>query len=639
MDPGKRGHAGHLSRLRSLTQRSDTAWVSGKPAPKPKPEADDDGDDRLVLAATLFVGLVGLLTFSLPFLVAGLLRWLIGPRLKRIEAASVATVSFVYLGVSAREWLADHFRWAGTVVGLRDGSYLSAPWLAWAALAVGLYSITCVLTGTRAAAWSIGRIAKYNPLHKEPEPDTILPSQAQKAAAAEAVVALPTVGTANVPGGDQVGTRRFPIGLDNKLQPVSIGEYEIKTHMLLFGATGAGKTEAIKAIAGGLLDLGWDGLIVDLKEDAQTGGLLDWCDSYAAHHAIPFQQFRISDPNPGFWFSPLYGMGPDEARDTILASQTFEAAYYRALNEKQLGQLIQLLYAANTVDPVRYPSPTVYDIGKILASPSLEKATRDIVATVITHVPGFTKADFDSLLGNDPAMIQAAGGLGARLTAMYETQTGRTALRPGDTKVQFDVTNSGLSYIGLDSLGKPELARLISTSVMQRMAVYAADRTNGKIRDTRPRFLIIDEANFVARKVLLNLLSRARSAGIATIVCTQGPTDWAAREAGEPDLTSLVQNCTVSLILRQGELTNAELCANIIGRRERAVMTQQVRDGVITETGSLSSTVDYIVSPDSLRSFTVGEAVLRVGSPEERVTYVRVARRDPKTVYRSGSTR
>jgi hypothetical protein len=484
----------------------------------------------------------------------------------------------------------------------------------------------------------MGKVRSIVPSKGEPiQDDSILPTEIEKQATANAVVSLPTqvsASTTHKPGAD-TGKRRFTIGLDNKLAPVDIGENEIETHMLLFGATGAGKTEAIKAIAGGLLDLGWDGLLLDLKEDSQTGGLLDWCDTYAEHHAIPFQNFRISDPNPKYWFSPLLGMGPDEARDTILASQTFEAAYYRALNEKQLGQLIQALYAAHSIDPITYPSPTIYDIGKILGSASLEKATRDLVALVLQNYSEFTKNDFDALLGNDKAMIEAAGGLGARLTAMYETQAGRLTLRPGNDKMEFDVTKSGLSYIGLDSLGKPELARLVSTAVLQRMAVYAADRTNGKVPKTKQRFLIVDEANFVARKVLLNLLSRARSAGIAVIVCTQGPTDWSAREAGEPDLTSLVQNCNMSLILRQGERTNAELCADIIGRKEKTIISQQIREGMLTEAGSMSSVVDHIVSPDALRSFTVGEAILRAGSPVERIKYVKVARRDPKTIYRS----
>jgi type IV secretory pathway TraG/TraD family ATPase VirD4 len=219
---------------------------------------------------------------------------------------------------------------------------------------------------------------------------------------------------------------------------------------------------------------------------------------------------------------------------------------------------------------------------------------------------------------------------------MYETKVGRSTLRPGDNRNPFDVTQPGLSYVGLDSMGKPELTRLVSASVLRRMAVYAADRTSGKLNDKSPRFLIVDEANFVNRRLLLELLSRARSAGIACVVCTQGPTDWQAREAGEPDLTSLVQNTNVAIIMGQGERTNAELCADIIGRAEKNVINQRVADGQLMDAGSLSTKVDYLVSPDSLRSLTVGEAVIRVGKPNEWRSWAKILQRDPKLIIGNG---
>ena len=601
-------------------------------------KSDDGNKAKEFLVFGLLVTVILFIFFIIPLSIALIIKKVTKFNFSKIESLMLLLTSTILISLKIQNWLPEHINWIKNVMSVTDGSKFDIPWLYWSLLIVFFYSLFSLFSQTIVSNWTMGKVRSIRPIKNDQViNDSILPTVDEKIATAAAVANLPTqvsASTTHKPGAGGLGKRKFTIGLDTKLVPVEIAENEIDTHMLLFGATGAGKTEAIKAIAGGLLDLGWDGLLLDLKEDSQTGGLLDWCSEYAAHHAIPFQNFRISDQEPKYWFSALLGMGPDEARDTILASQTFEAAYYRALNEKQLGQLIQALYAAHSIDPVNYPSPTVYDIGKILGSASLEKATRDLVALVVQNYTEFTKNDFDALLGNDKAMIEAAGGLGARLTAMYETRAGRLTLRPGDDKIEFDVTKGGLSYIGLDSLGKPELARLVSTSVLQRMAVYAADLTNGKVPKSAQRFLIVDEANFVARKVLLNLLSRARSAGIAVIVCTQGPTDWSAREAGEPDLTSLVQNCNMSLILRQGERTNAELCADIIGRKEKTIISQQIREGMLTEAGSMSSVVDYIVSPDALRSFTVGEAILRAGSPLERISYVKVARRDPKTIYK-----
>lgn len=566
-----------------------------------------------------------------PAVVVGALVYLIARRVAtRWEALAVIAVTGTYLALYFPGWLLDYFNWARSLVGLSEEG-APFPWVPISALGLLIAAIAVLaLYGTR----SVGVIRLV--VKKSDTSEGILPTEVERTAARAAVVAVPVETLLPAPQSHSIvnpqpaGSRSFPIGLDKKGTPVFIRESEIRTHALLFGSTGAGKTSTIEVITGGLLDLGWSGLILDLKEDAATGGLLEWCETYANYHAVGFQSFRISDPEPQYWFSVLNGMGPDEARDTILASQEFEAAYYRALNEKQLGQLVTLLYAAREVNPADHELPTVYDIGKILASNDLAAAVRPIVADVVAAVPGYTKDDFDSLLGKDKAFLDTAAGLGARLTAMYETRAGRIALRPGGGRDPFDVTRPGLSYVGLDSMGKPELTRLVGASVLRRMAVYAADRTSGKVRERAPRFLVVDEANFVNRKLLLELLSRARSAGIACIVCTQGPTDWQSTSPGEPDLTSLVQNTNVAVIMSQGERTNAELCADIIGRAETMAVTRRVQDGILLEDGTLSSKIDYLVPPDSLRSLKVGEAIVRVGKPDEWQRWVTVRERDPR---------
>jgi len=600
-----------------------------------KPPASPEERRRQLIASIALGGLLLFAAFPIPLLLAAPVAWYARRHLARFESLILLAAGSVYLVLYAGVWVEEYFRWYGSLLGLETGaSARDVPWLTLVSIGACACGLVGLVKSVKFLKFDIG--GKVTAGHDE----QILPTAMERIELARTPVAAP--GTAlHTPTPNSLSTRTaergkrdFPIGFDKNGQPVMVNENEIRMHGLLFGSTGSGKTETIKVIAAGLLDLGWSGLILDLKEDAQTGGLMDWCQEYSDYHAIGFQKFRLSDPDPGFWFNVLHGMGSDEARDTILASQDFEAAYYRALNELQLGQLITLLYTAHEIDPNRYAAPTVYGIGKILASPDLPAATREMVATVIASTPAFTKEDFNTLIRPDKAQTEAAGGLGARLTAMYETKVGRNALRDGGTRRPFDVTQPGLGYVGLDSSGKPELTKLVSSSVLQRMAVYAADVNNGKIPKDQLRFLIVDEANFVSRKVLLELLSRARGAGIAVIVCTQGPTDWKARQPGEADLTSLVQNTNVAIIMSQGERTNAELCADIIGRAEKNVISQRVSAGELLDAGSLSTTVDFLVSPDALRSLTIGEAVIRIGKPVERRSWVQVMQRDAKTIAR-----
>lgn len=404
-------------------------------------------------------------------------------------------------------------------------------------------------------------------------------------------------------------------------------------------------TETIKALCGALLDLGWSGMVLDLKEDTAPGGLRDWCEIYARTHSLPYQELRLSDPDPKFWFNPLSGIGPDEIRDMILTLQEFDDAYWQAINKELLGQAVNLLVWAHEAAPDLFPEPTMFDLGKMLSTGSIKEATKKARAVVLQSVPGVTEEDFRTLANPTQAHQQSAGGFGAKLTLIYDTQAGRTTLREGDgTRRPLDVTAPGVVYVGLDSQGKADLTAVISSSILQRMSVYAAARTTGLVtgdESRKPRFLIVDEANWVNRTIVQNLLSRARSAGIAMFLCTQGPEDWIDKQGD--DWGRLTQNTNVAIIMRQGSPKAAELCADYIGVHDvlkqsssRRVTTnvfgkqKVVRDDNfrVMENQMEREMEEHIVSPEEVRQLTVGEGILKVGTTQ-RIEWVKVSQRDP----------
>ena len=114
-------------------------------------------------------------------------------------------------------------------------------------------------------------------------------------------------------------------------------------------------------------------MILDLKEDA--AGLRSWCEIYATAHKVPYQELCSSAPESTTWFNPLAGLGPDEMRDTILALQGFDDEHWANINKEMLGQLVNLMVWANQVDPIRFPAPTMYEMGKIFTSGSLAAAS------------------------------------------------------------------------------------------------------------------------------------------------------------------------------------------------------------------------------------------------------------------------
>jgi hypothetical protein len=606
-------------------------------------EKKDNSGDKLAVIAVIGIVFVIL---AIPVILAYLILILVRNYLTRKEMWFLTAVGALAVVLTTLTSGGQYLSWMWNAAQ-RDFDFATFPYLlviAWTTLFVGIAGLSSSTRIAERIPWLGKGVGK-------PERESILPSDKDRKKVTS-IVAAP--GSQKSPGSTSLvvnstpGNRSFPIGASRSGAPVMLSESQIRLHGMILGATGSGKTESIKVLAGGLLDLGWSGMILDLKEDVAPGGLREWCYDYSVHHNVPYQELRLSDSESRTWFNPLSGMGPDEIRDTILALQEFDDAYWQALNKELLGQVVNLLVWAHQVDPGQFPYPSMYDIGKLLASGDVRSATKKPRAIVVSSVPGVTEDDFRALANPSTAMQQSATGYGSKLTQFYDTQAGRTVLRPGlnNERTAIDVTLPGMTYVGLDSQGKSDLTKVISSAMLQRMSVYAAQRITGNQPTTgplQPRFLIVDEANWVNRKIVQNLLSRARSAGIAMVLCTQGPKDW-IDEQGD-DWGKLTQNVNIAIIMSQGEPESAILCADYIGQKYQKQHSEMVKesrgllfnkssrntDGEIVESFSVREELAHIVDPDDLRRMGVGEAIIRVGKPNEIIEWVKLPMRNPKS--------
>jgi hypothetical protein len=327
-------------------------------------------------------------------------------------------------------------------------------------------------------------------------------------------------------------------------------------------------------------------------------------------------------------------MGPDEARDTILSLTEYDDAYWKNINLKMLGQIVTLLFDAHAADPQQVPYPTILEIGRILSSSDISAATRKLRGIVAARTGAVDDERYSALVHPSPDEAKSAIGFGAKLTQIFNTQVGRTVLRPDPSKgvPSLDVTAPGISYVGLDTQSKRDLSLIVSSAVLQRMAVYSGQRTRGQVAKGNPRFIIIDEANVINREIVKTILQKARAAGVVIILCTQGPEDW-IDEQGD-DWSTMAQNINWAVIMAQGSPHSAELCAEFIGEKNMLQVSQQVDLMEYGRRSMMRETVDFLVPPHELRGLSIGEAILRVNKPKERVTWMTVKLRDPTAKVR-----
>jgi hypothetical protein len=420
----------------------------------------------------------------------------------------------------------------------------------------------------------------------------------------------------------------IPVGLGARGRPVHLTTREIGMHGCVVGSTGSGKTVTLMWIIGAALDMGFDVTVLDMKEDTEPGGLRDFLRAYAQMHRVPMQEVALGDERPAYWFNVLAGMSADEAFDTIMTLVEFDDAYWQALNRKVLQQAVQLCHQAAEVAPDRFTPPTMLELGKILEQGTdMKSAVKDRVGAIDRMMGiGYCRQRYSNVLRPSADEAVSAASFGTKLTGLYDSGAGRRILIPGGDRRMIDVRNGGLTYIGLNSLGQPDMARILSSSALQRLSVYAAQRIQGRAPKDRPRLIVVDEANFIARDIAMNMLSRVRSALFNMILCTQGPTDWIDKDGD--DWSRLTQNINWLIAMAQSSPESAEKCAEFLGMRDNNQLSERVDENGSGQFNAMAILKEeFIVSPKELRDLGTGEGYLRVNKPHSRVEYLVVPMR------------
>jgi hypothetical protein len=298
------------------------------------------------------------------------------------------------------------------------------------------------------------------------------------------------------------------------------------------------------------------------------------------------------------------------------------------LNRKILQQVVQLCYAATDLAPDRFPPPTVLELGKIMeAGRRMRHAVRDRVQVIDTVLgAGHSRDRYTNVLEPSDDEAKSAASFGTKLTGLYDSGAGRALLIPRDGRRMLDVRGHGLTYIGLNSLGQPDMARILSSSALQRLSVYAAQRIQGRRPKDRPRLIVIDEANFINRDLAMNMLARVRSAQFSMVLCTQGPTDWIDKDGD--DWSRLTQNINWLFAMAQSSPESAEKCAEFLGMRDTNKLTERVDGSPGASEIRAQDDENFLVTSKELRDLTIGEGYLRVNKPRSRVAFATVPLRD-----------
>lgn len=369
--------------------------------------------------------------------------------------------------------------------------------------------------------------------------------------------------------------------------------YEHRVNAMFVGTTRSGKSLALLNIIEYSLNLGEFVCAVSGKNGAvdpysMYNQLIKLCDKYNRKLYI-FSTHQ--DVHNNFIYNPIKNMTPTEVADVLVSVSPFSEEHYEAafqswiiaicevlkLSNKQISlsniynlyqfdkyqRLIEKLFNENKIDREQYL--------ELLEAEDVANTAKDSRSRLIKFVKG------------DASTLFLDKGLSTK--SIKE-------IRDEKAVVLFDL--DGLSYKAFSR----ELGTLI-TADLRNVIPKDPDISEHKL-------IVFDELSVFFSDILPDIYSQASGFKYITAVGTQSFSDL---DAVDPTLTErMIENSRQFCFMLQNSASDSQRCADIIGTRLAAEVTNKLDGTVYDPSGSVKVVHEYRVHPNDIRSLKSRES-------------------------------
>lgn len=367
-------------------------------------------------------------------------------------------------------------------------------------------------------------------------------------------------------------------------------------HGLLVGATDSGKTTDARSLIQAHVRAGHAVIAADAKGD-------DALEQTMRREAeLAGRPFHLWTPRGPSTYNVAGRGGPSEVADKLLSAHEWSEPHYLSVALRFCQREVEVLRAAGV-------EPSLASIARFMEPDRLDGLAATAGEEILERVEVLT-ADLPRRMLDDLA------GARSRIALLAESEFGSWLLpsENGTPEVELGevVRAGGVAYFRLDADRYPQLAQILAASLIVDLIGVSADNQGGRLRG----LLFIDEFAAIGADQIARLFATARSAGLSTLLATQGLADMrAARDDGGADtLTSQVlQNVSYVIAHRISDPEAAELLAGMAGTYESWKLTREVEGHFLpvkTGSGSRIPTQEFRVHPNEFKALGRGEAVV-----------------------------
>lgn len=430
--------------------------------------------------------------------------------------------------------------------------------------------------------------------------------------------------TAQAPAAASVSDLDVAIGVDEAARPVSLNATAFRTHGVVIGPTGVGKTQALERIiyaftgAPAARQLHLPVVVIDMKADPDLAATL------AAIAAQTGRQFHhVTVDATGSTYNPLAGLTADEMSDglyeALFAADKSLNMHYATLSRRLLQQACRVCVDLADARVARVGGGTwqisLDDVADLLSINTLRSVTPLVSPTVAASLTRYL-GDLEAAKNEGDV-----GDVRDRVSVIVDTAAGRALDASGFT-MESAIRAGDIVCFSLDAAGAPQTARTIGTLAVQDLCAAFGRLARDRWGKTRMCPVILDEFSALGTPRVADLYARARSAGGAVLLATQD-LDADLEAVSAQFAASVRTNANVWLVLRQTRGEAADAIARDIGSRLAWKETVQVEDDwdalggmhAASGVGSLREVDEFILHPNDIKSLPQGGAYLVVKVP------------------------